>query len=105
FTVFYPVNVQKKSQNFKNQTEAGAFINAATSFHPGGANFAMCDGSVRFIKDSVSCWAFDANGNPLGAAPDTTGLWTGTDPTQSRPGVYQALGSTAGGEVISADAL
>jgi prepilin-type N-terminal cleavage/methylation domain-containing protein/prepilin-type processing-associated H-X9-DG protein len=45
-----------------------------SSRHPGGANVLMGDGSVRFLKDSV---------NP-------TTLW--------------ALGSRAGGEVISADA-
>ena len=45
------------------------------SLHPGGANFAFADGSVRFIKQNISM------------------------PT------YCALGSRAGGEVISADAL
>jgi hypothetical protein len=29
--------------------------------------------------------------------------WAVTDPTQFRPGTYQALGSINGGEVISAD--
>jgi hypothetical protein len=64
----------------------------------------MCDGSVRFIKDSISSWTFDNTGTPLGVAPNpTTGLWTVTDPTLFRPGTYQALGSINGGEVISAD--
>jgi prepilin-type N-terminal cleavage/methylation domain-containing protein/prepilin-type processing-associated H-X9-DG protein len=45
-----------------------------TSFHPGGVNVAMTDGSVRFIKDSVN----------------QTTWW--------------ALGTRNGGEVISADA-
>ena len=43
------------------------------SFHPGGANFAMADGSVRFIKQSIN------------------------------PRTYNALGSRAGGEIVSAD--
>ncbi len=44
-----------------------------SSFHPGGANVLMLDGSVRFLKDSVS----------------NTTLW--------------ALGSIKQGEVISSD--
>ncbi|OJW22033.1 MAG: hypothetical protein BGO49_14755 [Planctomycetales bacterium 71-10] len=47
---------------------------AARSYHSGGVNVAMCDGSVKFIKDSISL------------------------PT------WQALGTRAGGEVVSADA-
>ncbi len=45
------------------------------SQHPGGANFAMCDGSVRFIKETIN------------------------------PSVYWALSSRAGGEIVSADAF
>jgi prepilin-type processing-associated H-X9-DG protein len=43
------------------------------SMHPGGGNFAMCDGSVRFIKSTISM------------------------------PVYQALSTRAMGEVLSAD--
>ncbi|WZP01049.1 DUF1559 domain-containing protein [Isosphaeraceae bacterium EP7] len=49
-------------------------MNAARSRHPGGVNAAFCDGSVKFVKNTV---------NPL---------------------TYQALSSTRGGEVISSDA-
>ena len=52
--------------------EGSSFINAG-SFHPGGANFALGDGSVRFIKDSIDMR------------------------------IYQSLGTRNGGEVVSAD--
>jgi prepilin-type processing-associated H-X9-DG protein len=110
FTVFYPINVQKQTQNWGDgvaagsYTEGGAFLNAATSFHPGGANFAFCDGSVRFLKDSISTWSLGSTGTPPGAAQNpSTLVWSVTDTTQFRPGVYQALGTINGGEVVSSD--
>ncbi len=48
---------------------------AARSYHSGGVNVGMADGSVRFVKDSISL------------------------PT------WRAIGTRAGGEIISADAL
>ena len=45
----------------------------ARGYHPGGVNVGFCDGSVRFIKNSVSFQS------------------------------YQALSTTAGGEVLSSD--
>jgi prepilin-type processing-associated H-X9-DG protein len=47
----------------------------AQSNHPGGVNVAFCDGSVKFIKDSIN------------------------------PGTWGALATMAGGEVISADSF
>jgi prepilin-type N-terminal cleavage/methylation domain-containing protein/prepilin-type processing-associated H-X9-DG protein len=109
FTTFYPINIQKRYPDFNNAfssgtvdtTEDGAFMNAATSFHPGGANFAFCDGSVKFLKDTISTWLLDATGTPFGASFNASNwVWTlGT----AQPGVYQALGTVNGGEVISAD--
>jgi prepilin-type N-terminal cleavage/methylation domain-containing protein/prepilin-type processing-associated H-X9-DG protein len=104
FTTFYPINIQKKALNYPGVTEAGSFINAATSFHPGGANFAMCDGSVRFIKDTIATWTLTGPaGLPVGANLTASG-WVVTDTTQFKPGIYQALGSINGGEIISSDA-
>jgi prepilin-type N-terminal cleavage/methylation domain-containing protein/prepilin-type processing-associated H-X9-DG protein len=52
--------------------EGSNFVNASSN-HPGGANFAFADGSVKFLKDTISMV------------------------------VYESLGTRNGGEVISAD--
>ena len=55
-----------------NTLQAAGMFNM-TSFHPGGANVLMCDGSVRFLKDGVNMQV----------------VW--------------ALGTRAQGEILSAD--
>jgi prepilin-type N-terminal cleavage/methylation domain-containing protein/prepilin-type processing-associated H-X9-DG protein len=67
-----PINVFESTA-----TNGNAYYRACgfKSRHPGGANFLLCDGSVRFIKQSINYQ------------------------------VYNNLGTRAGAEVISADAL
>jgi len=74
----YPASAPNCYQQWQNSTAPnGCRYSAAAkgfvSMHPGGSNFLLADGSVKFLKNSISL------------------------PT------YCALGSKAGGEVISAD--
>jgi prepilin-type N-terminal cleavage/methylation domain-containing protein/prepilin-type processing-associated H-X9-DG protein len=53
----------------KTQTVPGgwaAVMNAARSYHPGGVNAVMCDGSVRFVEDSVASVVWTALGSMNG---------------------------------------
>ncbi len=51
------------------QVNASAYFNAARSYHRGGVNATLGDGSVRFIKDSVNVATWRALGTSQGQEP------------------------------------
>jgi prepilin-type N-terminal cleavage/methylation domain-containing protein/prepilin-type processing-associated H-X9-DG protein len=123
FTTFYPMNPFNKIPDFCClDSGPDAYVSSAASFHPGGANFGFADGSVKFLKDSISSWqivstggttlsgsgvisnppaAAGSNGYPVGLSRDAQGGYAFTP--GMFVGVYQALSSRNGNEVISSD--
>jgi prepilin-type processing-associated H-X9-DG protein len=83
-----------------NAPTCSAWDPPASSFHPGnGANVAMCDGSIRFVSETIDT-------GDLSLALKSSGT---TDPhhvnnyigTSRWGGVWGQLGSQRGGEVIN----
>ena len=108
FSTLYPINPFKKIRIAAGGTTGlgsdgigDPWVDGASSFHPGGANFAFSDGSVQFLKESISSWPYNpATGYPLGVTYNS-GVYTIAAGT--RLGVYQQLSTRNGGEVVSSD--
>ena len=89
----YPPNAYEKV----TLGATAAWINSASSLHPGGVNVLMGDGSVRFVKDSIQSWPLNpVSGRPAGASRSAGGWWVNLP----APGVWQSLATRSGGEVI-----
>jgi prepilin-type N-terminal cleavage/methylation domain-containing protein/prepilin-type processing-associated H-X9-DG protein len=93
FSTFYPPNSYLKISG----AAIPAQVYSASSLHPGGVNVLFADGSVRFVKDTINSWAYNIQtGQPQGAHQDDSGRWV----VNASPGVWQALSTRAGGEIL-----
>ncbi len=110
FDAEYPINALKRVPvaTFPVGYNTGGdwvLLESVSSYHAGGANFAFCDGSVKFIKETIASWGpyNTSSGDPVGF---TYGGTCGENQIGSaKPLIYQALATRNGGEVISADSF
>jgi prepilin-type N-terminal cleavage/methylation domain-containing protein/prepilin-type processing-associated H-X9-DG protein len=103
FTSMYPINPWKQMPDLAADGLNYSNVAAASSDHPGGANFALADGSVRFIKDTIDTWRNDpTTGFPFGVTLENPPFGKYDVADGAKVGVYQQLTTRSGGETISA---
>jgi prepilin-type N-terminal cleavage/methylation domain-containing protein/prepilin-type processing-associated H-X9-DG protein len=94
----FPINTRDPSNDFQantytqygNATANSCNAHVATSNHPGGAQFALCDGSVRFINQNIASNPIAFN-NPSGN-PTLPGCTSTGSSNVTGPGfIYQNL--------------
>jgi prepilin-type N-terminal cleavage/methylation domain-containing protein/prepilin-type processing-associated H-X9-DG protein len=87
-TYLAPCLVQAHCHLLNTNSDTDSGLDDPSSFHPGGANVLFADGSVHFLKSVLG----DAGVYPNGSTRYTPSSL-----------VQQALGTRAGGEVVSSD--
>ena len=85
----YCVRAGNNSTGLIAGVNSGVIMPSASSYHKGGVNVAMGDGSVRFISETINC----GNSSQAGIAVSYIG--------ESPWGVWGAMGSINGGESVA----
>jgi prepilin-type N-terminal cleavage/methylation domain-containing protein/prepilin-type processing-associated H-X9-DG protein len=98
---YYPINSQFKGLPLIDGTTDEDWVMTVGSYHPGGANVGFCDGSVKFIKDSIQSVPFNPSDGSVPAFTYSGHVFSVTPGLQT--GVWQQLSTRNFGEVISSD--
>jgi prepilin-type N-terminal cleavage/methylation domain-containing protein/prepilin-type processing-associated H-X9-DG protein len=98
---YYPVN--SDTSTILSSTKPSEYFQIVGSFHPGGANIGMCDGSVKFIKDSVQSLPFNPGTGKNDAFIYSSSTFTWSIAPGIRLGVWQSLSTRDFSDVFASD--